>query len=29
VTMFALVLPSATPGPFPREKGRETEPSLQ
>jgi signal transduction histidine kinase len=29
VTMFALVLPSATPGPFSREKGRETEPSLQ
>jgi two-component system OmpR family sensor kinase len=29
VTMFALVLPSATPEPFPREKGRETEPSLQ
>jgi signal transduction histidine kinase len=28
-TMFALVLPSATSGPFPREKGREAQPSLQ
>jgi signal transduction histidine kinase len=28
-TTFALVLPGAAPGPFPREKGREAEPSLQ
>ena len=28
-TIFALVLPAASSEPFPREKGREAEPSLQ